>query len=273
MKAGRIVIMAMFGLIFAAAVSAEVDTRQQLVEQIMELSGAKDTFAQIPDQIQMQYQQNSQIDKVKREKISAVIKEAYVPDAIYKNAVDIFLNNYDETRFKKILELLNKPLSKKMTDLENKAYAPESSKDLEAFAKAFDLSNTDPDRISLIMRLDEAGGFTKLSLELQLSSFMEATKVFNQSLPADKKLTPEQLELLENEYRGQAEPQIEHFNLVFLSFCYKQATIKELEQYVADYESDLGRWFNKLIADTMIQIMMKPMKETTPKIVKILQSK
>lgn len=274
MKIGRIAMLAMICLTFVTTFSVAADTRQQVVEQVMELSGAKDTFAQIPDQIQMQYQQtNGQIDKVKYEKISAVIKEAYLPDAIYKNAVSIFLNNYDETRFKKILELLNKPLAKKMTELENKAYAPESSKDLEAFAKAFDLSNADPDRISLIMRLDEAGGFTKLAVDLQLRSFMEAAKVVNQSMPADKKLTVEQLELLGNEYRGQIEPQIEHFNLIFLSFCYKQVTIKELEQYVLDYESDLGRWFNKLIADTMMQIMMKPMKDTTPKIVKILQSK
>ncbi len=274
MKIGRIAILAMICLSIVATVSAEVDTRQQVIEQVMELSGAKDLFVKIPAQVQMQYQpKNSQIDQAKYEKISAVIKNAYLPDELYKEAVSIFLINYDEAKFKKILELLNKPLEKKMTELESKAYAPESSKDLESFAKSFDLSDSDPDRISLIMRLDEAGGITKSGVDLQALSFMEATRVLNQSMPVDKKLTPEQLIQLESNYREQIEPQLENLNLIFLSFCYKQATNKELEQYVEDYESELGKWFNKLLADTMMQIMTKPVKDTTPKIVNILQSK
>lgn len=274
MKVGRIAILAMICLSFVTTVRAEVNTRQQVVEQIMELSGAKEMFIQIPEQMQMQYQPgNSPTDKVKYEKIMAILKETYVPEAMYKNAVNNFLNNYDETRFKKMLELLNQPLEKKMAELEHQASTPESSKDFEAFAKSFDLSNSDPYRISLIMRLDEAAGITKFGVDLQTMSFMEATAVLNQSLPAEKKLTPEQLIQLGDEYREQIEPRIENYNLVSLSFCYKQATIKELEQYVGDYESELGRWFNKLISDTMMQIMIKPMKETTPKIVKILQSK
>ncbi len=259
-------------LIFSAcSLSYAQHGENTLIEEVLELSGAKKQIEQIPDIVNAQVaQRQMEVDSKVYEKISKIMTESYKAITLYQDVVNYFKNNFNQSYTLIILEWLKLPLSQKMSRLEVQASA-EAMQEMRNFAAQLQYTPPKQERLALVQRLDEVVSATDLSIEMNLASFRGLAKAIDPTLPPEKRLQPGELEKLCNKMKAQLQLPLKNNTLVAFLYTYRSVSDEELNTYIDFWESDAGKWFNQISSEAIMEAMVKAAEEVGNQMVLLMK--
>lgn len=229
-----------------------------LIAEVLELSGAKKQVEQIPDIVNAQLtQRQMEVKPEVYEKVSRIMAESYKANTLYQDVVNYFKNNFDQNRLLVILEWLQSPLSQKMSRLEIQASTAEAMQEMRNFAAQLQYTPPRQERLALVQRFDEVVGATEMSIEMSLASFRGLAKAIDPTLPPEKRLQEGQLEQLCNQMKAQLQMPLKNSTLVSFLYTYRSVSDEELNTYIDFWESDTGKWFNRVSSEAVMEAMTK----------------
>ena len=241
-----LLLMVLLGWTSLSYAQENVD-QQKVVQEVMELSGIKaqlDQMGQIDDQILADAIRGAKGGQWLQE-LSQSVKESYKAIGSYQMVVDYFLLNYHQERFSSLLESLKSPLLRKITQLEIEAGTPEQLQKAQAFLNEFESQKPSLERIELIKKLDEAGGFSEKIVEMSITAIEETTKFSYASLtPAERLLMDRSLE---RNRRKMKEEMLRDDKLQeSFIFVYQSLSDDEVKEYIQFIKSEVGQWYMKI---------------------------
>ena len=124
---------AFLAILLAIAINpthVHAQTPAENIDKMLELSGLKKQVEQIPAQIKSGFVQRQQRAEKKLspedyDRLLKIITDTYNASDLNQSIVDYFKKYYDRDRVSAELKILNLPLSRKMTELEEQASTPE----------------------------------------------------------------------------------------------------------------------------------------------------
>lgn len=227
-----------------------------LIEEVLELSGAKRQVLEIPALCQSRLaERQGRMKPAEYARLSQVVAESYRPDTLYKAVTDTFKKRFDEKRLLAVRQAWHSPLFKRITALEAQASTPEAARRIQEFAVQLRGVPPHPDRLALIRRVDTATGSTDFTIEIVLSTIRGIALGVDPMMPASQRLKPGQLDHMLSEMRAQIRAPLKNQVLVSLLYTYQSLTDGELRGYLAYLESDAGRWFDRAARDGILSGM------------------
>lgn len=219
------------------------ENRDKIIDELMEASGLNHQIEQLPAMINAGMQQGRNgMDEDTFAQMSVAMSETHTAQA-FTEAIKGSLNkNYDKARFTALLALVNSPFAQKMTQLEKEASTPEMMQNLQAYSATLDKDPPAPSRIALIERMDKATGATSAAWNIQLQTAQMITSVLDPLLPPERRMTPGQKDDMLWQMQLQVRPMIQQFIALNMLYAYRSLPDKDLEQYIALYETELGKW-------------------------------
>jgi len=216
----------------------------ELVDRVLDRSGAKWSIAQIPAQVQASIlQRNVRLSPATLATLSDIMTRAFSAETLYARVRDAFVVQGDPRRLELIFEFLQSPLAKRMTGLELDATSPEGLAEMTQFAERLKTSRPPPVRLALMGKLDAASGATDLSVEVAIAVFRSMANVIDAASPPDQRLKRGELEVIVAKTRAALYDSARMAVSIRLLFTYRAVPDKELSDYVQFYESDPGKWF------------------------------
>ncbi|HLC40530.1 MAG TPA: tetratricopeptide repeat protein [Methylomirabilota bacterium] len=237
--------------------------RMALVEEALQLSGAKKAIFQVQSQLQVQLRRSPLAAGPGGQAVIEIFVRHFQSDELYAVITKSLLDNFYHERMLVLLPWLRSPLSKKFTQLEAEADAPGNEKDLEAFAQRLNDSGLAQERLALVRRLDEAVGLTDSVLDGATIAIQGMTKL-NPEITSPRHL--EQAEL-EKELQA-AYPAVQQALLTTVLYAYRSVSDQELTQYVEFWESETGRWFNRVFRKALLHALKNATDEAADQIAK-----
>ncbi len=251
-----LVVLCMMGTSALAYAQDKKTDPNTLIEEVLDLSGAKRQIAQIPAVVQVvAAQRKTGLQPEEDAKVGRILAESYQAEALYQTVKDHLTRSFDHQRFLVLLQWLRSPLARRLLDFEVRASTPEAMQDMQQFASQRHRKPPGRERLTLLRKLDEAAGVTEFNIEMILSSFRGLAKAIDPLLPPEKRLKKGQLEQLVSDMRAQMETAIHNEVILTMLYTYQSATDTELRAYVAFLESETGRWFSSVASDGMLRAM------------------
>lgn len=228
-----------------------------LVDEVLDVSGARRAILQIPAGVQAGFQvgvgpARSRIDPEAMARLSDILMRAFAADTFYARVRDTFVKQADRERLAAVLELVNSPLARQMTELELAVGTPDQRAELMAFVERFKASRPPEARLALIRRLDAATGATEVTIDVALVVIRSMARVIDASMPADKRLKPGELEAIIARTKASMYDAARLSSSIQLLFAYRSVSDKDLADYVALHETDAGRWFARVLHQSFI---------------------
>jgi hypothetical protein len=227
-----------------------------LIEEALELSGAKRQVLQIPSVCQSQLsERQGRMKPADYARLSKTVAESYRSDTLYKAVTDTFKSRFDEKRLLAVRQAWHSPLFKRIAALEAQASAPEAAARIQEFAAELRRVPPHADRLALIRRVDAATGSTDFNIEIVLATIRGMALGMDPMMPASQRLKPGQLDQILSDMRTQIRAPLKNQVLVSLLYAYQSLTDEELRAYLAHLESDAGRWFDRAARDGILSGM------------------
>lgn len=227
-----------------------------LIEETLELSGAKRQVLQIPSVCQSQLsERQGRMKPADYARLSKTVAESYRSDTLYKAVTDTFKSRFDEKRLLAVRHAWHSPLFKRIAALEAQASAPEAAARIQEFAAELRRVPPHADRLALIRRVDAATGSTDFNIEIVLATIRGMALGMDPMMPASQRLKPGQLDQILSDMRTQIRAPLKNQVLVSLLYAYQSLTDEELRAYLAHLESDAGRWFDRAARDGILSGM------------------
>lgn len=215
-----------------------------LVDEVLELSGARRALAQIPGQVQAQIQQRKgQLPETDLARLGDIMTRSFSPDALHAGLRESLSKQADPDRLSLVVRFLRSPLARRMTQLELDATAPGSPAEMKKFAERTQASGPPQARLELIQRLDAATGSTEVAVDAAVAVIRAIGKALNAASPQDRRLTARELDGMIEKTKAAMSDSLRAAATLQLLFAYRSAADRELGDYVQFWESDPGRWF------------------------------
>lgn len=219
------------------------ENRDKIINELMEASGLNHQIEQLPAMIHAGLQQGRNgMDETTFAQVSTAMSETHTAKAFTEEIKGSLNKSYDQARFAAWLALVNSPFAQKMTQLEKEASTPEVMQHLQAYAATLDKDPPAPARIALIERMDKATAATSAALNIQLQTAQTMISVLDPLLPPEQRMKPGQKDEMLWQMQLQVRPMIQQFIALNMLYAYRSLPDKDLEQYIALYETDLGKW-------------------------------
>jgi hypothetical protein len=245
-----------------ALAQKEGASREALIQEVLERSGATAQIGQIPAlALAGLEEQASGMEPEVYPKLVQIFSQAYRAERLEQAVRDHFEQHADEARLQKMAEWLRSRLSEKMTQLEIEASTPEAQKKMRDYAAELEWNPPPDQRLDLIARLDKAARVTEGAIEVNLATLRGIVAGLNPVLPPEKRLSEEQLREVLAGLRVQLEAPTKSQIQASLLYTYRRATQQELAEYAGFMESDLGQWFGQLISNSLLQAMSAAAEE------------
>lgn len=249
--------------VLAAEVPALAGEREALIERVLTLAGANTQLAQVPTQLAAQLEaRRAEFTPEAFGRVTTWLAEAFKPDALHASLAQSFEQAYDRETLEQVAAWLSRPLTQRLTGLEQAAMRPDAAAAQEAFfsqpgvaarpGEEDDGRAGEPSeaRVVLLQRLLRATHATDTTLRVIRAVMAGIANAVNASLdrpPASPDELREAAIDLEAS-RGQIEDRI----LARLLFTYRDVSDADLGAYVAFWESDAGQWFARVSSDAYL---------------------
>jgi hypothetical protein len=223
--------------------AASNHVQNKLVDQILKVSGMKESLQRLPEQIVSGFKQSIADDGISPEEqreLLKIYKEAYPKNGFVNRVRDALNINYDEGRYTHLLQLLSTPLSQRMVKLESVEPSPAEFRNYISQVAAQPLS---PDRILLIQRMDSATRTSAMLGKMTISSIesnaMAMADDCNDNAEKIKRMLDEQRPDIEKSTRSSAQ--------VMLAFTYRDVTDADLNEYLKINEDADSKWVQDFV--------------------------
>lgn len=243
-----------------------------IITQILELSGIKKEIEQIPDHFNaFSKEQESRMPPELYAKFTQATNESFQPELIYEHVLNYLKVYFNRERFLAVLNWLESPLSKKMSQLEVEASTPEATEQMEDFFNILQSSPATKERLALAQRYDEVFGASEFVIKIQIAIFQAMTKAVDAFMPESERLKEGQLNQMSNELKAQLQLPVKNSSLMGFLYAYRSVSDEDLIKYLDFYASDTGKWFTKIMQEAFLKVIMQSSADLSNKIIKILQ--
>ncbi len=235
----------------------------KIVEEILELSGTKKQIENFPSLVEVQLAgyKNKQKPEI-FEIVSKVMSESYKAETMYQVVLDNLIANFDKNHYAALLNWLRSPLSRKMSQLEEQASTSEALQEMREFAAKLQYSPPLQERVALAQALDEAIGGTNLSIEMITLTNLQMYKAFETVILETQRIKEDNWEeKLKSSLKAQLEQPIKQNTLTSFLYIYRSVSDEELREYINFWDSEEGRWCNKILTRAFLDAMAKVGRE------------
>lgn len=243
-----------------APTPVSVQTPDEQIDEMLELSGLTKQVEQMPAAIksgfiQQQQRGQSKLTPENYDRLLKIVTDSYNASDLKQSMVDYFTAHYDHDHVSAELTILHSPLSKKMTELETRASTPEALQEIQKYVQQLKSEPPAPERMALIGTLDRVAGTTDLNVEILVSASMAYIRVFNAISPREKRLNQDQLEEVAGRIRKELWNPIEQATTVTILYMYRSIPDTELKEYIKLYESETAGWFKQLTKAALVNAL------------------
>jgi len=257
----RLVTLIFIALISVSSIAAEPDKRDQQIAQIMELSGTNHAFDQLPAMMQtMLQQQPPPLAAGDLDKFTRIMSTAVTPDKMRKAMKDYLVAHYDARHFGELVSLLQRPLVKKMTAMEQATTDPAELRQMMQQANVF-MAGVPQKRLTILHDLDESMEMSETMLNLQIRSFQIMVKAINPLMPETQRMPPAQMETISRQMREQGLYPTRQQTLLQMAWAYRNAPDSDLQAYLKIYRSALGQWSKALMKASTLAVFDSAMRD------------
>lgn len=249
----------------------ENKSQAQIIEEILELSGATEQIKQIPAMVSAQLEQKrNEISPEAFDKTKEIMTSSFEDTKLLQYVSAELEKNYNQEDFLLILKLLQSPFLKKMAQLEIEASKPESTEKIKDFANEISMKPPEAQRIALMLEMDNALGATNLAIQINIAAFKSLALSINPALPPEKQLKEGELEKLTAQIRAQLQNQLANNTLLSFLYTYRDVSNKEMQDYINFWKSKPGALLNKLLSNAFSVAMSEGTKEAGRRILEVL---
>lgn len=244
--------------------SDTAENRDKVISEFMEISGLNHQIEQLPAMVNagMQQGRNNGMDEDTFAKVSTAVGETHTAKAFAEELKNGLQKNYDQERFAALLEMQRSPFAQKITQLEKEASTPEMLQNMQAYATTLEKNPPTPARIALIERLDKATAATSAAMNIQLQTAQTIISILDPLLPPEQRMKPGQKDEMLWQMQLQGRPMMQQFIGLNMLHAYRSLPDKELEQYIALYETDLGKWYVDLMNRITVSVFASLAEKT-----------
>ncbi len=238
-----------------------VDDQTKTIEELMQVTGLKEQIALAPEFMAAGAMESmDNVNPQQAQDMQRIIKESYNGEKLSQGIEAHLKKNFDAKRYSLIIQQMQKPLAKKMVQMEIEAGRAESVKERKAFEEELSRHPPDPERVALILRLLQATQTDQLTLKIQTETSLQINKAIYANQPGGSMAFPSDEEFRKN-YQAESQVRMREKTLISMLFDYRQATNEELKQYAAIDETEEARWFNQVVNDALVEVMTEAAKE------------
>ena len=174
--------------------------------------------------------------------LERVLTTQFQPGPFYMAISAELDKGYSPGRLPALTEWLHSPLARKLADLEQRAYAPESRQELVDFAGSLSTTPPPQTRLLLIHRIYDASRISDMEVETTIALVHTTAQAISPALPKEKRYGANELDRALGGVKSRYRSVMRNAKLVQLLFAYQSASDAELEQYAGFLESDDGKW-------------------------------
>ncbi len=221
---------------------------KSLVDEYMNISGAKITIESMGEQITAGIQQSSMMygERVDEDKMK-FLQEAFNGDEGVEIVEAYLVENFDNKNIKNIISYYKSPLGQKVTQAGIDAMNPDVQAQMLRFMADLSTNPPSPERVSTIKTFVAELGLVE-SVE---DMFVEMLLFLNEEATQNKKLSAEQME----QFMGMMGQAFEQQMFISSLYIYKDIENSELETVISFYKSDAGADELKIVREAMSQML------------------
>jgi len=257
------ILRAFFAILLAIAIDpthVHAQTQVDNINNMLELSGLKKQVDQMPAQIKSGFVQRQQraekkLSPADYDRLLKIITDGYNASDLNQSIVDYFKRHYDHDRALAELRILNLPLSKKMTELDEQATTPEALKEIQKYTEQLKSEPATPERMALVRKLDTVASATDLRVDLLVATIMVNITISNSMNSPEKRMDQNQLKQMADRMRKELWGSVENFTTAAFLYRYRAVPDTEIKEYIKLYENDATDWFKKIVKGSLINAL------------------
>lgn len=275
MKTTLAIILAMF--ISAATGAENVGTthapdasgkQDQLIDQVLTLSGMKRSLQKLSMQMAgglMQAAMQAKPSENGQQKLIKVLERTFEPDLFVGHISAALKKNYNEQRYKNVVQILSTPLAKRMVELEAKDPNPE---EMQAFYAQITKTPLSPTRISLIQKLDDSmqasASLNKVAITTVTAGALISGGDCSKARARIKKVIAQNRSDIETATRNSTQ--------IVLSFLYRDVSDADLKAYLKMTENKDSKWMMNITTSALLEKLELSMEQGVRAIAKIIKA-
>jgi len=224
-----------------------IDSKQSIINQIMSESGLDEMLAALPESVAMGFDQQPKppMSSKNSNQFRQNLIDAFDADDMRKTIVLYLDSHYEPENFSAFLAMLKKPSIQKMTRLELDSQKPQAFQEMMQSGNVI-MGQTSQKRMELVRTLDRVTSSSETAVDMQMMMSSAMVVNMNKIVPSNQRMTKNQLQEMLAQMRTQSlfpTQQLLHLNMVF---AYRTISDVELEAYIEEHDSALGRWATEL---------------------------
>lgn len=235
------------------------------LDSALELSGFRDSVQSMPEMVQQQMEMQAQKqvhmpDDVKV-KLIGLVTDAFSEDKIMSSIKRKFVAQCDAAMLQSAVKQLQGTTAQKIRQQEALAMTKEGQKDAPEYFRTLLKTAPDQTRVALLERMDKDLAITDSTLDMMMAMSSGLAAGFGG--PASSSA---EIDGLKAQYR----PQIHNSMIANQLFTYRNLSDKELEQYVAMYETPAMQNFSMHLSKGMTEVFSEQMQTMAKEFKKFL---
>ncbi len=229
------------------------DRHDSLVRDLYVKSGMKEQLVQLPTVIQIaldqQYEENTDLKKLPKNVLSTIrglVPQAFAENRMKNRVIEELSQGMTDEEIQETLAWLNSPIGEKCTKLEEAAASPEAFSEMQDYGEEIKKSPPSAERLQALRKLDSAARFTEGAVEMTINLQTAVALAVIATLPAEKRLPPEEIEREMQKDRPALESQVRSQTFVQLVYTYRSLSNEEVASYVKFATSPTGKKYTDI---------------------------
>lgn len=228
------------------------ESKTEAINQIFEKIPIEERLGEAPEKLKGFIAQNPfGLQSSQNEKMMDAFQNTFEQDSLLKYAKETFYQNYKPEAADAVLQWFRKENTQTILKAENEFYTIQGIR-LRVVNKYEMEQNPPPqNRIELIKSLSDQISAVDTEIESQVTIFQALVSAFS-SLSTQQSLTEAQIEGAADNYRYQVQSQINQEVTNQLLTTYHGLENEKLQDQIAFYETEPGKWLSSSISESMI---------------------
>ena len=238
---------------------ANNEEKMRFIDQLLELTGVKKQVDFISAHVLAQLPpQRDKFEPEVYDRLNRILTEFYRPDRLYETVRIYFRDNSNEEQLLNLLNWNFSPLSQKMTSLDAEAVGPDSAEKMKDFFAKFNSYPSLKEKKPLMERLSKAVGSSELYVKMVLAATLGFFEVTEPLIPIEfREINRSEFSGMFTAMQKELEESLNTGVVPSLLYTYRDVTVEELKKYIDFWESEDGRWFNKITGDSFVEAVVQ----------------
>ena len=228
----------LFAIFIAPGAHADLDSKQAVTQQLMELSGMEKQVGQMAGLASAgltMYQ--GKLPAELYDILNRALIEAYDPSKIKQIVFTHIDQNLAAKDMRIALNWLRSGIGRKITALEEASSAPDALEKMNSYAKGLVSNPPSKSRINLIKRLDSATHSSEIGIKLMETSMLGLMGGLEAMQPKESQMGKEQLEQSMAAQRPELQKSFQELATSSFLYTYQSLSNAELKRYVSFLET------------------------------------